>query len=220
MADADIVTPIVNQLVKDDVATSQLVHRSSGYQGFSGAYIPVSAQDPESQAFMRTMADQEKVRSNRVNNVRTVLVVLSSAGIVFDIESLRQKILLSYPEAAVFFRTTLGKAVGSVAPDRVDLLIDFTGPRQRQGIFYARKLRRMSRFAVGRDAGFFRKGLYDRVFDEHANASSLPAEKLTRERVVQREILGLVGVAFVQAGDSAPDRGKITPLELPLLAKT
>ena len=202
-----------------ELKSEHLVHRSSGFQGYNGAYIPESSQDPESKAFMQTMADQEKVRSNRVNNVRTVLVVLSTAGMVFDVEALRQKVLLTYPEAAVFFRTTQGKPVGSVTPDRVDLLIDFTGPRQRQGIFYARKLRRIARFAVGRNAGFFRKGIYDRVFDERAQASSLPSEKLARERIVQREVLGLVGVAFVQAGDSAPDRGKITPLELPPLAK-
>jgi hypothetical protein len=174
--------------------------------------------DPESKAFFERMAEYEKVRANKVNGVRTVLVVLSSRGVVYDIESLRQKILLSYPEAAVFFLTTLGKPIGANAPERVDLLVDFTGPRQRQGLFYARKLRKLARVAVGRDAGFFRKKLYDRVFDEKSN-SKLPTDPLKRERIVQRQVLEMAGVAFVPMGDVPPDRGKLTPLELPPLAK-
>lgn len=166
------------------------------------------------------MAQHQKVRSHRVNGVKTVIVVISAHGMVFDIESLRQKVLLSYPEAAVFFRTTLGKPVGAVAPERVDLLIDFTGPRQRQGIFYARKLRKAARVAVGRNAGFFRKKLYDRVFDEKAQKATLPVDFLKRERIVQRYVLELAGVAFVPMGDVPPDRGKITPLELPPLARS
>lgn len=175
--------------------------------------------DPESKAFFDRMAEYERVRANKLNGVRTVLVVLSSRGMVYDIESLKQKIILSYPEAAVFFKTTLGKLIGPESPEKVDLLIDFTGPGQRQGLFYARKLRKAARVAIGRNAGFFRKKLYDRVFDEKANASSLPTELLKRERVVQREVLEMAGVAFVPMGDVPPDRGKITPLELPPLAR-
>ncbi|MDR3606877.1 MAG: hypothetical protein P4M08_05785 [Oligoflexia bacterium] len=158
------------------------------------------------------------MRTRRIQGVRTVLVVLSAAGMVFDVESLRQKISSAYPEAAVFFRTTLGAPMGPISPDRVDLLIDLTGPGQRQGIFYARKLRKMAKVAVGRNAGLFRKAIYNHVFDERQQAKSLPAEKLARERVVQRAVLELVGIAFVQAGDSAPDRGKIVPLDLPPLS--
>lgn len=175
--------------------------------------------DSESKLFFQVMGDSDRVRSARLNGVRNVLVVLSSRGMVFDMEALRQKILIAYPEAAVFFRTTDGTPIGSDAPEKVDLLIDLTGPGQRQPWCYSRKLRRMARFAVGRNAGFFRKKLYDRVYDEKKNVSQLPTETLQRERFVQKHVLALAGVAFVQAGDSAPDRGKITPLELPPFAR-
>ncbi len=175
--------------------------------------------DSETTASLKVMTAEEGIRAKRINNIRTVLVMLSSTGMVFDIESLRQKVILAYPQAAVFFRTTQGKAMGSESPDKVDLLIDFTGPRERQGLFYARTLRKIARVAVGRNAGFFRKSSYDHVFDERAPGVKLPSDKLERERVVQREVLSLAGIAFVQAGDSAPDRSKITPLELPPLAK-
>jgi hypothetical protein len=175
--------------------------------------------DSESTHFLALMAELERTKGNRVPGVRTVLVVLSSAGMVYDIEALRQKVLLSYPDAAVFFLTTTGKPIGSHAPGQVDLLIDFTGPRQRQGLLFAKKLRRIARVTVGRNAGFFRKKIYDRVFDEKAKSSGLPSEVLERERHVQREVLALSGVAFVPAGDTPPDRGKITPMELPPFAK-
>jgi len=175
--------------------------------------------DPESTLFLAHMAEQEKTKGNRIPGVRTVLIVLSSAGMVFDVESLRQKILLSYSDAAVFFLTTDGQPIGSVAPAHVDLLIDFTGPGQRQGVLFAKKLRRMARVTVGRNAGFFRKRIYDRVFDEKAKAKSLAPEVLTRERQVQKEVLALAGVAFVPAGDTPPDRGKITPMDLPPFLK-
>jgi hypothetical protein len=175
--------------------------------------------DPESNLFLSRMAEQEKTKGNRVPGVRTVLIVLSSAGMVFDVEALRQKVLLSYPDAAVFFLTTLGKPIGAAPPAHVDLLIDFTGPRQRQGLLLAKKLRRSARVTVGRNAGLFRKKIYDRVFDEKARASELPREVLTRERQVQKEVLALAGVAFVPAGDTPPDRGKLTPMELPPYGK-
>lgn len=177
--------------------------------------------DPESQSFLSIMGEQEKIRSQRIPGVRTVLVVLSAAGMVYDIEALRQKILLAYPEAAVFFLTTLGKPIGAAAPRQVDLLIDFTGPRQRQGIFFAKELRRHARVAIGRNSGLFRKRIYDRVFDEKSeeHKARLSRDVLTREREVQREILSLAGVAFVQAGDTPPDRGKSIALELPAMTR-
>jgi hypothetical protein len=109
----------------------------------------------------------------------------------------------------------LGKPLGPVAPNKVDLLIDFTGPGQRQWIFRARKLKRMARVSVGRNAGLFRKSIYTKVFDEKAMPVDQPLDVLSRERKVQREVLRLAGIAFVQAGDTPPDRGKLTPLELP-----
>jgi hypothetical protein len=175
--------------------------------------------DPESSQFLARMGEQEKTKSNRVPGVRTVLIVLSSAGMVFDVESLRQKVLLSYPDAAVFFLTTQGKSIGTPPPAHIDLLVDFTGPGQRQGLLMARKLRRMSRVAAGRNAGFFRKKIYDRVYDEKAKASELDSEVLVRERQVQKEVLAMAGIAFVPAGDTAPDRGKLTPMESPPYSK-
>ncbi len=177
------------------------------------------AADPESTQFLARMAEQERYRNNRHAGVRTVLIVLSAAGMVYDVESLRQKVLLSYPGTTTYFMTTCGKSIGAVAPAHVDLLIDFTGPKQRQGLFFSRKLRRGARLAVGRNAGWFRKSIYDRVFDEKVRAGELPKEMLARERAVQKEVMALAGVAMVPMGDTPPDRGKITPMELPPFAK-
>jgi len=176
---------------------------------------PQDELDPQSGAFLDRLGEQELVRPNRVPGVRTVLVVLSSLGMVYDIESLRQKILLAYPDSTVFFLNTVGKPIGSTAPQRMDLLVDFTGPGSRQGLFLANRLRRMTRIAVGRNAGFFRKKIYDRVYDEKAHQGELPSEALTRERIVQRKVLNLAGVAFAQHGDTPLDRGKSIALELP-----
>jgi hypothetical protein len=175
--------------------------------------------DAESEAFLSLLAEQERVRSNRVPGVRTVLVMLSARGMVYDTEALRQKILLSYPDAAVFFRTTQAKPVGAAAPQQVDLLIDFTGPGQRQGLLYAKKLRRMARVTVGRNAGLFRKRIFDRVFDEKSPQTQLPDDLLERERLVQKQVLGLAGVALAQSGDTPPDRSQTIALELPSMTR-
>lgn len=171
--------------------------------------------DQESQACLIRMAEQEQILNHRIPGVKFVLVVLSSRGMAYDLEALRQKVVLSYPDAAVFFQTTVGKPIGPVPPSQVDLLIDFTGPGQRQSLFYAKKLRRMARVGVGRNAGWFRKRIYDRIFDESLNSSELPQEMLERERFVQKKVLNLAGVALVQSGEVPPDRGKSIALELP-----
>jgi hypothetical protein len=170
--------------------------------------------DRESEACLTQIVEQDSILANRVNGVKFVLVVLSSRGMVYDMEALRQKIVLSYPDVAVFFQTTDGKPIGPASPERIDLLIDFTGPGQRQGWFYSKKLRKMARVAVGRNAGLFRKKIYDRIFDEKAQ-QSIPQEVLEQERFVQKKVLNLAGVAFIQAGDTTPDRGKSIALELP-----
>jgi hypothetical protein len=178
--------------------------------------------DPETDLSMKILKDQERIRAAKVPNVSRVLVVLSSHGMVYDIESLRQKVVLTYPDAAVFFKTTSGKAIGRECPQQVELLVDLTGPRQRQGWFYAKKLRRMARFAVGRNAGLFRKGIYDRIFDEkdRAAGATLPKDMLQRERFVQRRVLELAGVALAQQGDALPDLGGAIAMELPAMART
>jgi hypothetical protein len=73
--------------------------------------------------------------------------------------------------------------------------------------------------AVGRNAGLFRRRIYDKVFDEKAQMAKLPRDVLDRERHVQREVLALAGVALKQAGDTLPDRGQTIALGLPPLMK-
>jgi len=168
--------------------------------------------------FVNALSEKELARRNRVPGVRTVLVVLSSAGLVYDVECLRQKILLSYPEAAVFFLNTDGSPFGVSPSEHFDLLIDFTGPGQRQPFLLAKKLRRMSRVAVGRPAGWFRKRIYDRIFSEvPGKAANRPPDldALQRERQIQQGILNLAGVTFLPTGETAPDREREIPRELP-----
>ncbi|MBU6376550.1 MAG: hypothetical protein KGQ59_11180, partial [Bdellovibrionales bacterium] len=100
-----------------------------------------------------------------------------------------------------------------------DLVVDFTGPGQRQGWFFARRLRRMARFAVGRNAGLFRKRIYDRIFDEKARENSRlrVMGTLQREREVQRMVLALAGVASMPHSESGADRSGHIALELPPL---
>jgi hypothetical protein len=176
--------------------------------------------DRESEALIRLLDAQERVRANRVPKVETVLVVLSSRGMVYDQKALTEMIQLSYPGAAVFFRTTQGQPIGIDAPEEVSLLIDFTGPGQKQGWFYAKKLHSGARFRVGRNALLFRKSLYDRVYDEKANAAALPPDLLARERFVQRKVLELAGVAFAQHGEVLPDHSKEIATRLPSLQRT
>ena len=186
-------------------------HRAAERKG------PQMTLDDDTRACLEHMGVDRETQSYHVKGVRFVLVVLSAGGMVYDIEALRQKIELSYPDAAVFFLTTQGKPIGPVAPRQVDLLIDFTGPSQRQGFFYALKLKRMARIAVGRNVGLFRRRIYDRIFDEIKEKDQVPIELLQRERFVQKKILSLAGVAFIQAGETPPDRGKSIALELPAM---
>ncbi len=174
----------------------------------------LSGLDPDTSSLLAKIERERQAAKNQFKGVKTILVVLSAKAMVYDTESLRQKILLVYPDAAIFFLTTLGKPIGSSAPRRVDLLIDFTGPGQRQGWFYALGLRGRARICVGRNAGLFRKRRYDRVVDEKAR-KDLPGEMLARERVVQREVLQLAGVPMALTGEVPPDRGKQIALELP-----
>jgi DNA-binding phage protein len=171
--------------------------------------------DLESQTSLNRMFEQDRVRANRIPGVKTVLVVLSAKGIVFDMEGLRQKISLAYPDSIVFYMTTQGKPMGAQAPSQVDLLIDFTGPKQRQSLFFSRRLRRMARVAVGRNAGLFRKKIYDRVLDEKTPTLNLPTEALSREAEVQKAVLALAGIPFVRSGYIPADLAKTIALDLP-----
>src|SRR5438045_3910346 len=86
--------------------------------------------DQDTEDSLHLLETAESFKANRIQGVRTVLVVLSSAAMVFDTEALRQKIILAYPDTAIFFRSTNGKALGVSSPRKVDLLIDLTGPGQ------------------------------------------------------------------------------------------
>lgn len=156
--------------------------------------------DPETLKSLSEMTEFEKVKANHIPNVKSVLVVFSARGIAYDRDSLRHLITVSYPDAVVFFEDTAGSPMGPKAPGPVDLLLDFTGPGQQQGLFAARKYRGRARVCVGRNAGLFRKSVYDRVFDEKAAGVALPVEVTDRERMIQRKLLEMAGVAVAPAG--------------------
>jgi hypothetical protein len=151
--------------------------------------------DRDTESVLARLSEQEMVRANRIPVVRTVLVSLSSEGMVYDVESLRHKILSTYAEAAVFFQTTKGRPLGAPAPQQIDLLIDFTGPGQRQCYLHAKRLRRRARVTVGRNAGLFRKRIYDRVSDEQVKEQTLMMDLLEYEREIQRKVLELAGIS-------------------------
>ncbi|MEK6706978.1 MAG: hypothetical protein AABZ06_14465 [Bdellovibrionota bacterium] len=153
---------------------------------------------------------------NRIPGVNTVLVVLSATGLVYDIEALRHVILLAYPGTVVFFKSTNGKPIGVLPVGKIDLLIDFTGPGQRQCSRLVRKFRRTAKMAVGRSVGRVRAKRYDRVFNEISMAFNFP-DMLLRESMVQREVLALAGIPLVPCGDTPMDRSKSIARELPPL---
>ncbi|OFZ80770.1 MAG: hypothetical protein A2583_12195 [Bdellovibrionales bacterium RIFOXYD1_FULL_53_11] len=156
--------------------------------------------DTESLKIHSRLESAQQIRAARVPGVRTALVVLSSRYMANDLGSLRQSISAAYPETAVFFFSTSGAPLGVSPPQRVDLVIDFTGPGQRQSFLLPVRLRRMARFAAGRAAGFFRRKFYDRIFDEKT-AQGVPSELLELEAYVQTRVLAIAGIPVAQSGD-------------------
>ncbi len=167
-----------------------------------------------SEYYLHFLQSQKDSEGRLFSDIQTVLVVLSAAGMIFDLEGLRQKIIHAYPGAAVFFKSTSGDDMGTPAPQKVDLLIDLTGPRQRQGWFYAKKLRKQAKYAVGRNVGLFRKKIYDRIYDEKAQIG-LTRDILKREEIVQKEVLSLAGISFAPVSSATPDRSKEIARNLP-----
>ncbi len=165
--------------------------------------------DNETNSALQGMMEDEAIRENRIENVRTLLVILSGRSIVYDDASLRQKISLTYPDAEIYFMTTEAFSMGKKLPSnaKIDLLIDFTGPGHRHKWFWARALRGRSRVCVGRTAGFFREFIYDRVFKEEG-LKGLPTTVIDKERFVQREVLALAGVPLSQNGNLGLDLQK------------
>jgi hypothetical protein len=176
--------------------------------------------DQESRNVLTQLEQRTQIEGNRVEGVRSVLIVLSSKAMVMDLDGLRHKIVLAYPEAAVFFITTSGQAMGIPAPKHVDLLVDFTGPGARQGWFYARHLRSRARFAVGRNAGLFRKRIYDRIFDEKAPGFTPARDTHERERIALKQVFHLAGVATMPTGEATQDLSKKIALDLPPLQQS
>ncbi|MBC7387229.1 MAG: hypothetical protein H7301_13840 [Cryobacterium sp.] len=155
------------------------------------------------------LLQDEEIRQNRVENVRTILVVLSGRSVVYDDASLRQKIQMTYPEAKIYFVTTDAKPFGEKmsASAKIDLLIDFTGVGHGHKWFFARRMRSRARVCVGRNAGFFRAHIYDRVIaDEHY--VEVGQDVISRERIIQREVLAEAGVPLSHQGDLGRDLGK------------
>lgn len=174
-----------------------------------------SSDDVESLQHLQTLGVEERIRKNRIENVKTVLVIFSSRSVAFDIDSLKQKIKMTYPEAKVYFESTQAYSIGEKAPEKLDLVIDFTGPLQRHKWFYSRQLRSRARVTVGRNAWFFREHIYDRIFDEKTH--DLPRDLLDREKFVQKEVLELAGVPISSQGTLGPDLSKKIALKLPAL---
>ncbi|MEK7692093.1 MAG: hypothetical protein AAB425_13850 [Bdellovibrionota bacterium] len=165
--------------------------------------------------YLDPLLAKEQVAASKFENVRTVLVVISSAGMVLDRESVRHKILATYSGAAVFFMTGSGGRLGPSAPKSVDLVIDLSAPGFRHKWFLALRLNSMARFTVGRDAGLFRARVYDRIYREGKRLTDV----LVWERKVQREVFALAGIAFTPTSDVPADRAHEIALSLPPMAR-
>lgn len=175
-------------------------------------------QDSESSSSLRQLQAEEAIRKQRVDHVRNVLVILSGRSVIYDDASLRQKILLSYPGAKIYFMTSEAYSFGEKLPKslKIDLLIDFTGPGDRRKWLWARRLRSRARVCVGRPAGFFREHIYDRLTTE-GKRKDLPRDVLERERICQREVLELAGIPVSTKGNTGPDQGRTIATRLPPL---
>lgn len=180
-----------------------------------------TVRDIESTSSLQQLLAEEAIRKNRVENVRTVLVILSGKSVAFDDAALRQKIHLTYPQAKVYFMTTDGYTMGEKMPSSagIDLLIDFTGPGHRHKWLWARQLRARSKMCVGRPAGFFREFIYDRLFDDDKHPE-MPKDTLAREREAQIQVLALAGVPVSHQGNVKIDQSSTISSRLPALKNT
>lgn len=172
-----------------------------------------AVQDSESQHFLHLLGEEERIRKNKLEGVKTILIVLSGRAMVYDTWALKQKISLTYPGSQIYIVTSGGYPIGEKAPEKLDLVIDFTGPRHGHKWFFARNLRSRAKYCVGRPAWFFREWIYDRVVPE--GKMDLPNDVLERERLVQKEVLELAGVPLSQKGNPMNDLGKTIAQDLP-----
>jgi hypothetical protein len=179
--------------------------------------------DLETAHSFKLLEERQEAEKNRLTNIKNVLVVLPATAMAFDRDALRFFILQAYPNAHVIFWSASGQTLGnSPRTNQVDLAIDFSAPGQFQGIFFARKIKRLAKTTVGRNAGLFRKRIYDRVFDETAilNQAKHTTDTFYREMQIQKKVLALAGVACIPAANTTSDRSKMIALELPPLASS
>jgi hypothetical protein len=176
---------------------------------------PQLAVDHETQSSLGAISESNQLKNARVPGVKSVLVVLSTRAMPFDVESLRHKIHIAYPDAVAYFMNTSGAPIGTILQTGADLIIDFTGPGTRGGWFLARRLRKIGRVISGRNAGPFRKRIYDRVFDETQSSEFLPSDLLERERMIQRQVLAMVGIPSLPLGDPGEDLSRSLATLLP-----
>lgn len=174
--------------------------------------------DLDSEKSLERLSYEAAILKNKLSSIKTVLIVLSARALAFDRESLSSKVKAAYPGSQVFFVSTLAKAIGDVAPEQIDLVIDFTGPRQRHKWFFARKLRSRAKYLIGRNAGFFRPYSYDKIFDEFVEPG-VPEDPVHKERFVQTRILECVGIPVTQRGSLLQDASHDIALELPRFKK-
>ncbi len=153
--------------------------------------------DPISEKANVVLSVGKDLEQFRYDNVKTILVVLSSHGLVLDLEALRQAILFAYCDSVIFFQSTSGAAMGAKAPKQIDLVIDFVGRKQKQKHFFVRKLKKKARFIVGRNNGLYRKYFYSRIYSEKACDINKSESILDYELYVQKCVLALAGVALV-----------------------
>ncbi len=166
------------------------------------------------------IAESQQVSHSCFEKVIFILVILSAKGMPYSIEFLMKIILCSYPNSVIFFQTTSGQMIKAKTPEKIDLVVDFTGPRQRQKKILPRQWKNMTRFIVGRNWGSFRKHYYDRVLNEASNHFYLPEKMLQYEKWVQRKVLGLAGIGWAQTSEIPKDQGKTIARTLPRLLFT
>ena len=176
--------------------------------------------DPDSQNSLRHLEELNRVRKTVIPSVNSILIILSAKGMVYDREVIRLKIKMAYPTAAVFFWSTDGSPIGEKCPSKVDLAFDLTGPGQRQSLFFAYRVKSTARFVVGRKAGFFRKRIYDRVFEEAKVSQNALVDPFEAEKKTQTEVFSLAGIALGATAGPGPDLGKKIALKLPPLVRS
>jgi hypothetical protein len=175
-------------------------------------------QDFETGAALHKLEQGLTLDAQKFSDVKSVLFVFSSFAVAFDPYALRHMAETAYPGCKVYFMSISGQAWGTkTIPNEIDLVVDFSPPKAHQNFLFARKMRKLGKHVVGRNVGLFRKSSYDRIFDEKENLAALPVDMMARERVVQRKVLELAGIAAVPNAKASQNLEKEIATELPPL---